>query len=402
MLDLTRLISRSGIAALSGVDRVELAYLNHLLTYGAPVFFLVRTGKGYRLLDRAGGQAIRNRIMGHTPWGPRNIWSLFSPRISPARQRAEADLRRLSVAASTRPGLTRMLRRRVGDGLLYLNIGLSNLGARNLAAIRAVPRSDIAVFIHDTIPLDHPEFQTSSGVERFERRFAAVNRYANTVIYNSEYSRQSAEKHFQEPVPRPVVAALAHDPVSPGDLPPAFRGGQPYFVCIGTIEPRKNHLFLLDLWEEMARNHDIASLPHLHIIGRRGWVDQGVISRLDGSVLRNRLIFEHGDIDDATLAAILRHAHGLVFPSLAEGFGLPLIEAAHQNIPVLCCNLAVYSEFLGDTPIYLNAHDRYAWEKEILRLAKMKKSDVDEEAGNRRITELPTWSSHFHKVFRQL
>ena len=152
----------------------------------------------------------------------------------------------------------------------------------------------------------------------------------------------------------------------------------------------------------MAHNHDFASLPHLHIIGRRGWVDQGALSRLDGSVLRNRLIFEHGDIDDPTLAAILRHAHGLVFPSLAEGFGLPLIEAAHQNIPVLCCNLAVYFEFLGDTPIYLNAHDSYAWEKEILRLAKMKKSDVDEEAGNRRITELPTWSSHFHKVFRQL
>ena len=115
LLDLTRLVSRAG-RPLTGVDRVEFAYLEHLLLSG-PRWGLVRTSLGYVLLDDRGCATLRDRLTDNA-WGPPD-W--MSRKLDPIRARAEAELRRLCIGRCLPIGLGRMLRTHLPRGLTYLN-----------------------------------------------------------------------------------------------------------------------------------------------------------------------------------------------------------------------------------------------------------------------------------------
>ncbi|MEF9606119.1 glycosyltransferase, partial [Paracoccus sp. PXZ] len=136
----------------------------------------------------------------------------------------------------------------------------------------------------------------------------------------------------------------------PAGLPADLDLSHPFFVTLGTIEPRKNHALLLDTWQILERRPDP---PRLFIIGRRGWENRAVFARLDrlppGGAVR-----ELPDLDDGAVAALIGRSHGLLMPSRAEGFGLPLTEAAGRGIPVLASPLLAAREMLGDYATWLS------------------------------------------------
>ena len=76
------------------------------------------------------------------------------------------------------------------------------------------------------------------------------------------------------------------------------RSEKPYFVVLGTIEPRKNHKLLLDIWERMHLKMDESRIPELRIIGARGWRNEEVFNRLDHSPMMGRTVFELGPLSD--------------------------------------------------------------------------------------------------------
>ena len=108
------------------------------------------------------------------------------------------------------------------------------------------------------------------------------------------------------------------------------------------------------------------------------------------------------DLSDGAVSALLQRSDGLLFPSHAEGFGLPPAEAALLGIPVVCADLPVYREFLQDYPVYLNATDMYLWETTIRNLTNGKddRSRTDHPAASP--DGLPTWDSHFNIVLKVL
>lgn len=398
LLDLTRLISRVGRGPLTGIDRVELAYLEALLRRDAQCGFLIRTGHGFAVLDREGGSVLHDRLEGRAQWGAADWRSRLRRKQVPLRQRAETEIRRVAIATPGRSRLTQALRRlSLTDGW-YLNVGHSNL---NVDVMHAVRGGRIGVLVHDTIPLDHPQFQTPQSRRRFKEKLAVVSRFADLVIYNSIHSREAAECHFRDlgRVPDGMVAHL-------GISVPAWDGTsssrivdpqRPFFLSVGTIEPRKNHVLLLDVWRILARRLPPERVPHLYIIGRRGWMNDDVFLRLDHRSGGGAFVFERDDVDDADLTRMLASAQALLFPSFAEGFGLPLIEAAAQGTPVVCGALPVYREFLGDFPVYLPLHDRYLWAQEIEKMSGRKRL-----AGKDGAIEVPSWHDHFRKVFSAL
>lgn len=383
LLDLTRLVSRLGLGPLTGVDRVEHAYLTHFLGLDVPVWGLVRTKIGFLLLDRAGMQGIAGLVGASLP---RADWvSRLTRRGQPVRARAEAAARRLAVARCVRWGLRRMLRR-VPAGFHYVNVGHANLTDGVLGVMGRV-----GVLVHDTIPLDHPALASAGTPEAFARKLAVVSRHADVVIYSTQDARMRAEAHMAR-VPAAVVAALGVPvPVPVGTTLAA----EPYFVILGTIEPRKNHALLLDVWEDLAASGK--PVPGLVIAGRRGWADAALFARLD--LMRTQLpqIVEMTGLDDGAVASLLMGSEGLLFPSLAEGFGLPPVEAAALGIPVIAGDLSVTREILGDYPVYLNVTDSYSWVETIMQRtalahAQRKKDDV------RHRIDPPTWADHFNTV----
>ncbi|MCX7646352.1 MAG: glycosyltransferase [Rhodobacteraceae bacterium] len=390
LLDLTRLVSRVGRGPLTGIDRVELAYLDRFLADPEPVRFLVATRRRFLVLDRPAGRAFRERLAGSLPWGPPDLAALLAPRLPWPRRLAEASLRREAEAAA-RPG---RLGAHLPLGVAYYNVGHANLSAALLAELGAVPGTLRTVLIHDTIPVDHPEFSRPEASAAFAGKLAAVSAGADRVIYVSEEARRTAEAHFRRlgRVPPGEVAHIgvtlaAPDPATP--LPPG-----PYFVTLGTIEPRKNHAFLLDVWEALAERLPADRLPRLLILGSRGWCSEALFRRLDSHPLRGTVILERAGLSDAAVAALVAGAAGLLHPSLAEGFGLPPLEAAARGVPVLAAPLPVWRETLGEFGVYLPVGDRYSWARAIEGLAE-ERARAGRTGALRPALVPPAWEAHF-------
>ncbi|SLN33057.1 glycosyltransferase family 4 protein [Roseisalinus antarcticus] len=382
LIDITRLASRAG-RTLTGVDRVERAYLVELLGQPTPLFALARTALGYLLLDRAGAEGFLRRLDAGD-WAPPDMLSRLARGKTPAQRAAEAALRRLSIARVRRGRLARMLGNRLPPGTAYLNLGHTNLTARVVAAVRTVPGARIAVFIHDTIPLDLPQMQREGSVDRFAGLLARAGE-ADVILTSSAAVAADIRRHLPEGPPiahAPLgVAPAAPDPAAlPKGLPPA----RPYFVALGTIEPRKNIGLLLDTWEALGEDP-----PPLLLCGSRGWKNRAVFARLDAGVPGVR---ECPGLSDGAVSALVADARALLFPSLAEGFGLPPAEAAALGTPVVCGDLAICREVLGDVPVYVDVSDSYAWEKTIRQL-----SEQPFPAPAPGFTP-PDWADHFKVV----
>ena len=378
LLDVTRLMRRVG-KVLTGVDRVELAYLRALMADPVPVFGLVRTQLGYVLLDQTGLADLVPALSG--PDADR------APDAQ--RRRTWRRARRLSISRVPPPLLERMLRAALPQGTVYINTGHSNLTERVLGCIGRLGFR-IVVFIHDVIPLDFPDYQRDGSVPPFASMIERVGQKADFLIYNSQDTQRRAEAHLPR-VPESIVAHLGTELAAstPADVPDGVLPKPPFFLCIGTIEPRKNHALLLDIWDELGPD-----APPLILVGSRGWKNEDVFARLD-ALPPDGPVREIAGLSDGAVAALIQEATAVLFPSYAEGFGLPATEAAARGVPVIVNTLDVFREFLGDIPVYASVSDRYLWTNKIKELA-----EAGPDAPQPPQFEPPTWDAHFKTVLR--
>ncbi|WP_022702362.1 glycosyltransferase [Pseudorhodobacter ferrugineus] len=397
LLDLTRLVSRLGQGHPTGVDRVESAYLAHFLTLPAPVFGLVRSKLGFILLNRQGMVAFQRLVTDQTNLPAAGLLSRLSRVGQPLLARAETAVRRLALTRCRPRNLPQMLRRHLPDGFTYFNTGHANLAPQTLVAIKAGGATQRLFLVHDTIPLDHPEFTRKDTIASFDKKLAAIAAHADAVIHTAHATRSATERHLARHgrTPPGLIAPLGINPLHPNATPPR---PHPYFVTLGTIEPRKNHAFLLEIWQAMHRDLPAATIPHLLILGRRGWSNEAVFRRLDTLPFINQTVFEMPNLPDDAVANLLLHARALLFPSLIEGFGLPPIEAASLGTAVIVPPLPIYRETLGNYPVYAGLDDSYSWIQPIIRLSDGKNDREQAGLGARNAVEIPRWDAHFKSV----
>lgn len=375
LLDVSRTLRRGTI---TGIDRVERAYIKRLLQPGCRALFLARVPRGYCLYDKS---AMR-RFMS-------------APGSASGNSMQNTAAARCGIL-----GLARMIRNHVPHGFEYLNVGHSNIRWAVLRAIRRAGMSRMTFLIHDMIPLDFPEFTRPEVQRRFARSMRLAGRMSDRIIYNSYVTRKRAEHWFERWGSRPSgqVAPLGTDlPAAPAPDTEGKIPSGPYFVVLGTIEPRKNHAMLLDIWEEFGRDLPEHHIPHLHIVGHRGWLNDALFARLDRSPIMGATVHERGTLADEQVRGLLTGARALLFPTLAEGFGLPLAEALQLEIKTLCTDLPVFRELFGDLPGYLPANDRAAWSHAILGLAKAPDMAHDSRI-KKTYPPLRTWTDHFEQV----
>jgi glycosyltransferase involved in cell wall biosynthesis len=400
LIDLTRLASRAGKGPPTGIDRVEAAWLRYLLGAEGTLFGLVRSAAGFLLLDRAGLQAAAPVLLGQAPPPPPDLMGRLLLSRDPRRAGTEAHLRAQARARCPRPLLGAMLRRHLPPQSLYLNLGHANLTDGALRAIGGAG-ARVCVLVHDTIPLDHPRLSRLGTPEAFARRMQAVSARADLVIHTATTTRALTEAHLARMgrLPPGIVAPLGVDAPPVGSPPPGLLRGRPHFVALGTIEPRKNHALLLDIWEEMMATRPADTIPDLLILGRRGWADRALLDRLDRLTADpDSPVREAGGLADPEVGALLAGARALLFPSLAEGYGLPPMEAAALGVPVIAAPLPVLVEILGDYPVYASTSERYDWIHKIWT--------TEPSAGAQRVRGadhgggmwLPTWDDHFKAV----
>ena len=282
---------------------------------------------------------------------------------------------------------------------MYLNIGHTGLGDQGFRAWLGETAVRPVYFVHDLIPITHPQFCRAGEGDRHKERMRTVLATGAGVIGNSQATLDSLAEFGRAqglPDPPALAAWLGVTPLAeePSAKDPAAR---PTFLVLGTIEARKNHLMLLQLWKHLIdRLGDDA--PRLLVIGQRGWECDEVFDLLDHSDTLRGHVAELGRCDDKALARHLSAARALLFPSLAEGFGLPLVEALAAGTPVIASDLPVFREIGQGVPDLLDPLDASAWEKAILAYADSDSAARAAQLGRLAGFRPPTWDDHFASV----
>lgn len=214
------------------------------------------------------------------------------------------------------------------------------------------------VMYHDLIPITHERL---SGISRnvFTDWVEETLRYADFFACNSQETARSLKAEALRLHPSralddatvfsfPLGADLpttdpTHRP-SDKELLYAFEGGNTWLI-VSTLEPRKNHACLLDAFDRLWTRY-----PHLKLcfIGRKGWMIDDLIERVENHPLGGKSLFWFRNVPDRDLQWAYQHAKGFLFPSWEEGFGLPILESLHYGTPVLASDIPVFHEIAGD------------------------------------------------------
>ena len=281
-----------------------------------------------------------------------------------------------------------------GPGALYLNVSHYGLEQPRVLERLADRGMRFGAMIHDLIPIVHPEYCSAPAAGWHQKRVETLLRHEALIIANSRSTAQELQAFATErglKAPKVAVAPLGLEPIfHAGTAPPA--PARPYFVCVGTIEPRKNVAFLLTLWRSLAARMGNET-PWLVLAGRRGWENEAIIDHLERSPPIRRFVHEVNDLTDAQLAALIEGARALLAPSFAEGFDLPVAEAAALGTAVIASDIAVHRELALHAGL-LDPTDGPAW------LAAIETAVRKPTRG--RLSGLYSWAEHFAIAGRAL
>lgn len=363
ILDITRLFRRTHKQQmLTGIDRVSLAYVKHY------------QNSAQALLRICG----RNLVL-----SPKNSQKLFQWLAQP---QTKINLPSLILGS--------MLQNNIKKNSILLNTGHIGIKQKNYLQMLNKHSLKPVFFIHDLIPITYPEYCSPGEDIRLKDKLDYILKYGQGIITNSQATLDEVNNYAKTKLPA-TVAKLATEIKEAEDLPRPIN--KPYFVMLSTIEPRKNHLLILQIFRRLAEQ-DPENCPHLFIIGKRGWEAEQVFDLLDRSTTIKKVVTEVKNCQDAELINYIKHSQALLFPSFAEGYGLPLIEALALNTPVIASNLPVFNEIAADIPEYIDPLDAAAWQDKILEYAKPESSQRALQKAKIPSFTAPSWQEHFKVV----
>ncbi len=393
-LDLSRLLSRAGRGTPTGIDRVELAYAEHLIANGTSACFTALSASGgLGLLQRQTAEQFVAAIGAAWRGG-------LDPAQQNRRVRRIARQARIALLISRPRALVAQLRAGRAQPV-YLLVSHHHLEKRRLIArLKERSRARFICLVHDLIPIEFPEYAKPGQAANHLSRIETAAQFADALIVNSAVTRDALQPHLDRAgrTPPVLVAPFGVDlPAAPIDHDPPF--DRPYFVYLSTIEARKNHLLLLNLWRRLATELGDGA-PLLVLVGQRGWETENVIDMLERCPALRGVVVEHNAMPDAEMVPLLKGACALLLPSFAEGFGFPLIEALELGVPALCSDIPALRETGGSVPDFIDPLDGPGWHSAIL--------DYAAPGSSRRAAQLkrlsgwdpPRWDHHFGIVDR--
>ena len=234
---------------------------------------------------------------------------------------------------------------------------------------RAIP---VVATVFDLTPRLFPEYHTRLNRLYYSRRFRWLANRANRILAISDATKRDFCRLYDYPADRVDVTLLARghapQPVDSSRRLAALRaehrlGDAPYVLSVGTLEPRKNHLRLIHAFERGAAAHD----AHLVLAGKHGWMWGPIVQAVQESRFQSR-IHVLGAVSEQDLVALYAGASAFAYPSLYEGFGLPVLEAMAAGAPVLASNVSSLPEVAGEAAVLVDPDDERAIADALVRL----------------------------------
>ncbi len=401
LLDISRLIWGARRVGPTGIDRIELAYAQHLMADDAtrPAYLVLHlSGLLFAVSARGGRRFIQDLA---ARWGG----------LAPAQRH-----KRLAAAFGTYlrlftslwlpgPWIRRQLKGHSAPPI-FVVVSHHHVGhAYTIRRLRRVFQTKTVCFIHDLIPIDYPEYCRRLSEARHHRAIDNAGRLFDGAIVNSETTAQSLRAYLATIDDKThsqlrIRVAMPGVRAFPASDAPVEVPDRPYFVMLATIEPKKNHMLLLNLWARLATT--MAQPPQLMLIGARGWGNDRVLDMLKRSPRLRGLVFHHQRMADSDIGSVLNGARALLAPSWVEGFGLPLAEALASGTPAICSDIAAFREVGRGVPEFVDPLDLFGWMDAVLEYSRP--GSTRREAQMARLVQwrAPGWVEHFEVVDRLL
>ncbi|MBP9714559.1 MAG: glycosyltransferase family 4 protein [Sterolibacterium sp.] len=256
-----------------------------------------------------------------------------------------------------------------GDVLVLLD---SSWHADFFAQVEQLKQQGIGVVgvIYDLIPLTHPQFCDEPLVKVFDTWFDWVSRAADGYIAISATIANEVRSDVHRRLGTEAASARWYDYFQLGSELDQAQDNAPVrsavralfderhsaYLMVSTIEPRKNHAYLLDAFECLWAREPTTRAT-LCIVGRIGWKCAPLVNRIKNHPELGRRLFMFNDLNDSELECCYQHSQSLVFPSFVEGFGLPLVEAMQRGLPAMASDIPVFREIGADFLAYFQLDD---------------------------------------------
>lgn len=373
-----------------GIDRIDIGYVSNLFeTWPGECLGVLPTPWGVRFFPRERVLRARDRLAeiwqerdpkgedpalvrlrarwigGGTAEAPRNAAHPVSAEVADV-------LRALRYLFSEWPTPGRSITSLPRDAL-YLDVG--HRGLWRPAALDWLDRRPdvVPVFmIHDAIPQSHPELVAPASAKRHATVLDVTARRARAVLTSTaaaaaevgaELARRGRPDLPIHAVPLPIDD-LFRRPHEPDPVIAAY----PYFLACGTVEPRKNLEVLIEVWARLVADRGDAA-PRLLIAGSTGSAFAARLrAGVEGRGLAGHVVFAAG-LASPSIARLMAGARAVLMPSLAEGFGLPPIEALTMGTPAVVSDIPAHRDAAGGAALFAATDDVDAWMRAIGGLA---------------------------------
>lgn len=228
-------------------------------------------------------------------------------------------------------------------------------------------------FCHDLIPVRFPEYCLGADQDKMVTYFDTLFARSALVLCNSACTERDVVQHHANrglPAPQTLVVPLGCDVPQSDVLPaPDVAPEEDFILYVSTIERRKNHQVLYDVYAELSSHPDFARLPTVCFVGMQGWRVENLMDdiALNRKVSHKFKILPH--VTDAQLGQLYRRALFCVYPSYYEGWGLPVAEALALGKVVIASDAGSLPEASGGHALHLGPYDTRAWRDAILRMS---------------------------------
>ncbi len=231
------------------------------------------------------------------------------------------------------------------------------------------------LFVHDLTFLTNPDLASQESIKTLGSQLEKQEEKADLILTCSEYNRHEMIKHFPH-LSESKIRVIPHGLGEPFRKPSApdrvkavrekHHFSNPYFLYVGTLEPRKNllrlvHAFLLFKQKSETRHE-------LILAGPKGWIGEEFMQFILSPQLADKVRWLDY-VQEEDMPGLYSGADAFVFPSLKEGFGMPLLEAMGCGVPVLCSNSAAIPEVVGDAAWMMDPSNVNDWSMAMNRIA---------------------------------
>jgi glycosyltransferase involved in cell wall biosynthesis len=221
-------------------------------------------------------------------------------------------------------------------GDILFNAGFNSYGTKSQKQIHdTIKEMDIKYigYIHDLIFYRFPEMWSAKSKDKMRSWMEFLARSSSLILCSSTSTKRDAEEYFSglgipwKIAPTGLASGLVTEAGQPRPANNRKVPGQPYVLCVSTLEVRKNHRLLFHVWKNLIEKFRKQSVHLLVIERKKGWLIDDFISELENCEYLDGAIQWLSDVDDTDLVALYQNCLFTVYPSLYEGWGLPIAES---------------------------------------------------------------------------